>query len=92
MKVFKELLVYEGLAAADSGTPRAIVKEVYKIYDFLEAEVWLEMLEQRNDLTHIYDGGRAKELAEKVINRYVTEFQKVEKAIKDMYGEVLVKL
>lgn len=84
-KMLKELLVYEGVAAAASGSPRAIVKEAYKIYDFIDAEVWLEMLEQRNDLTHIYDGGRAKELAEKVINRYVTEFQKVEKAIKNLY-------
>ena len=91
-KMLKELLVYEGVAAAASGSPRAIVKEAYKIYDFLDAEIWLEMLEERNDLTHIYDGGRAKELAEKVINRYVPEFQKVEKAVEDRYGDVLMNL
>ena len=30
-KVLKELLIYEGVAAAKSGSPREIIKEAYKL-------------------------------------------------------------
>lgn len=32
------------------------VKEAYRIFDFMEEQVWLHMLKDRNDTSHIYDG------------------------------------
>lgn len=86
-KLLKELARYEGRAIASSGSPRAIVKEAYKMYDFFDEDIWLEMLEQRNDLTHIYDGSKARELAGLVISRYIPEFVKLEKSVSNLYGE-----
>lgn len=91
-KLLKELAKYEGRSVAASGSPRTIVKEAYKIYDFFDEEVWLEMLEQRNDLTHIYDGKKARELAELVMARYIPEFIKMEKYISEIYGEIINEL
>ena len=88
-KLLKELLKYEGHAVASTGSPRAIIKEAYAAYDFIDENIWLEMLGNRNDMTHIYDGGRARELAEIVIRRYIPEFQKMEKAVSDKYRDVL---
>lgn len=88
-KMLKELLKYEGKAVGATGSPRAIIKEAYSIYDFLEEDIWLEMLENRNDLAHIYDGGKARELADIIISKYVPEFMKMENALNDRYGEVL---
>lgn len=88
-KMLKELLKYEGKAVGATGSPRAIIKEAYSIYDFLEEEIWLEMLENRNDLAHIYDGGKARELADIIISKYVPAFQKMENAVNDRYGDVL---
>lgn len=66
-----------------------ITKDVYAAFDFTDENIWLEMLGNRNDMTHIYDGGRARELAEIVIRRYIPEFQKMEKAVSDKYRDVL---
>ena len=91
-KLLKELLKYEGRAIGATGSPRAIIKEAYSIYDFLEADVWLEMLANRNDMAHIYDGGKARKLADVIIERYIPEFQRLENAVRNEYGAVLEKL
>ena len=50
-KVLKELLRYEGKRAAASGSPREILKAAYELYDFIDEDIWLEMLKSRNDMT-----------------------------------------
>lgn len=91
-KLLKELLKYEGRAVGATGSPRAIIKEAYGIYDFLEADIWLEMLANRNDMAHIYDGSKARKLADVIIERYIPEFQRLENAVRTEYGAVLEEL
>ena len=55
-KVLKELLTYEGINAAKTGSPREIIKQAYQYYPCIEEDVWLDMLSQRNNMAHIYDG------------------------------------
>lgn len=55
-KVLKELLSYEGRGVAKSGSPREILKAAYATYDYIDEDIWLEMLRARNDMTHIYNG------------------------------------
>ena len=45
-----------------------------------------------NYLVHIYDGGKARELVDIIISKYVPEFQKMENALSDRYGDVLGKI
>ena len=52
-KALKDLLVYEGVSGAKSGSPRQIIKEAYRLYDFIREDTWLEMLSQRNDMAHL---------------------------------------
>ena len=59
-KVLKELLTYEGIDAAKTGSPREIIKQAYQYYPCIEEDVWLDMLSQRNNMAHIYDGNAAK--------------------------------
>ena len=54
-KVLKELLRYEGANQAATGSPREIIKTAYAYYDFIDESVWLGMLRDRNDTTHIYN-------------------------------------
>lgn len=91
-KLLKELLKYEGSSVSASGSPRAILKEAYKVYDFLDEDIWLEMLGQRNDLTHIYDGEKARKLAVLVIERYIPEFERLKNCIDGIYGDDLSRL
>ena len=91
-KLIKELLKYEGSSVSASSSPRAIIKEAYKMYDFFDEGVWLEMLGQRNDLTHIYDGEKARKLAALVVERYIPEFEKTKRYIDDVYGDTIESL
>ena len=54
-KLLKELMKYEGDRVAATGSPREIIKAAYAYYDWMDEEIWLHMLRDRNDTAHIYD-------------------------------------
>ena len=91
-KVLKELLRYEGKSAAASGSPREILKAAYELYDFIDEDIWLEMLKSRNDMTHIYDGEAAKRLVDSILHRYIPEYIKLRDCILDKYANVLTQI
>lgn len=88
-KMLKGLLAYEGSAAASTGSPRGIIKEAYAVYPFFDGETWLDMLKDRNDMTHIYDGNAAAELVERILKIYIPQFVKLENELKKQYGGIL---
>lgn len=92
-KVLKELLRYEGANQAATGSPREIIKTVYAYFHFMEEDVWLEMLRDRNDATHIYNEEAAQQLVEKILHQYIGVFVSLEQQIRARYGdEVLEQL
>lgn len=91
-KVLKELLRYEGKSIATPGSPREIIKAAYAIYDYLDEEIWLEMLRVRNDMTHIYNGEAAKQMVSLILERYIPAFAVMEEKIRKDYGEILKDL
>ena len=91
-KMLKELLQYDGKAIGVTGSPRSIIKEAYNCYDFMREDIWLEMLKNRNDTTHIYDGESAKNLVNVIITDYIPEFQRVLDELKKIYGEILYNI
>ena len=88
-KVLKELLIYEGVAVAKSGSPREIIKEAYRFYSCMEESVCLDMLAQRNNMAHVYDEAAARELADDIIRRFVPAFQALQESIESRYGKML---
>lgn len=86
-KVLKELLAYEGVKSAASGSPREIIKAAYAYFDFIDENTWLQMLRDRNDTTHMYNEQAAIELVDKIIKDYIPVFIKMQQAVKDRYGE-----
>lgn len=82
-KLLKEMLAYDGSPISASGSPRAIIKTSYKFYDFIEEDIWLDMLHDRNDMTHIYSQTQAIKLAEKILKRYIPAFERMGKAIQE---------
>ncbi len=88
-KVLKELLRYEGKSAANSGSPREILKAAYSVYDFIDEDIWLEMLKSRNDMTHIYDGETAKRLVDMILRKYIPAFEIMRKKIQEKYKDIL---
>ncbi len=84
-KLFKQLLKYEGRVVANTGSPRQIIKEMYAVCEFIDEDIWLGMLNDRNETAHIYDGNAARILALKIIESYVPEFIRVEQRIRERY-------
>lgn len=91
-KVLKELLRYEGSREARSESPREILKAAYSVYDFINEDVWIEMLKSRNDMTHIYDGEAAKRLVNIILQKYIPEFLRMQKGILERYGDILQQI
>ncbi len=85
-KVLKELLAYEGNSISSTGSPRAILKAAHTCFDFIDEEVWLDMLRQRNDTTHIYNEQAAKKLVGNILDLYISTFENVQKGIEETYG------
>lgn len=88
-KVMKALLLYEGDSVGQTGSPRDVIKEAYRYFGFMDEEVWLKMLRERNDTTHIYDGNAAKELVQKILIEYIKEFQRLQEAVEKRYGDII---
>ena len=84
-KVLKELLIYEGIQAAGTGSPREIIKAAYKLYPFMEEKTWLSMLSQRNNLSHVYDGEAARKLMQQIIEEYIPAFERLRDNINNYY-------
>ena len=86
-KVLKELLRYEGATQSATGSPREIIKTAYAYFDFIDEQVWLDMLRKRNDTTHMYNEEAARELVEKILDKYIGTFITMESKIKERYDE-----
>ena len=88
-KLLKDLMKYEGRKEADTGSPREIIKAAYQIYDFMDEEMWIQMLSERNNMAHIYNEAAATELVNKILRNYVSEFRRMEENLKEHYGNLL---
>ncbi|MBD5150560.1 MAG: nucleotidyltransferase [Oscillibacter sp.] len=90
-KVLKELLRYEGRSEANSGSPREILKTAFQVYDFIDEDVWVAMLNDRNSMSHEYDGKAAQRLVQTIIISYIPAFCCVRDNIVKRYPELAVK-
>ncbi len=88
-KLLKRLLAYEGDAITASGSPRDIIKGAFKYYPFIDQEVWLAMLRDRNTITHVYGADEAAELVDKITSTYLPAFCSLEEGLVKKYGELL---
>ena len=82
-KVLKVILEKEGYREAKTGSPRQIFKTAYSAGILSEEEVWLEILEDRNILSHVYDENKAKITVEKIKQKYLPAFQNLKKILEE---------
>lgn len=88
-KLLKRLLAYEGESVSATGSPRDVVKAASAIYDFMDEDAWLSMLRDCNKTMHIYDASEATALLEATLERYLPEFERLQKGLLARYGEML---
>ena len=73
-KVLREILIFHGVSAANSGSPREIIKSGYEFHFINDENTWLDMLKRRNQSIHIYDEEIALELVNLIFDEYIPAF------------------
>lgn len=76
-KLAKATLAHQGV---ESNTPRAAIKEAYKAGLIKDGEGWIDMLEDRNKTSHIYDENEARRIYQKIKENHfelLEQFSKV---------------
>lgn len=86
-KTLREALLLEGVDAAQSGSPRRAIKEAFVLYPFMDGALWIDMLEDRNRITHLYDEAATLELCRRIVERYIDEFTAVENGLRSLYTD-----
>ncbi|MDO4797236.1 MAG: HI0074 family nucleotidyltransferase substrate-binding subunit [Coriobacteriales bacterium] len=91
-KLLKDLLRYEGVASAATGSPREILKASCRYFGFIDEETWLCMLRDRNTIAHVYSGDELRRLIQRVLDTYIPTFQALERAVFEKYGDELERI
>ena len=71
----KYFLENEGIQEAKS--PKSTFREAFKIGIIEDGEVWIDMLNDRNLTSHVYDQEVAFEIYEKIISKYFNQINDI---------------
>lgn len=66
----KAFMLDQHIISDSFNAPRNILKKAYAEYIIDNEEVWVDMLEARNKMTHLYDEKEAAIIAENILLRY----------------------
>lgn len=66
-KTLKDYLNYLGYKVQ---APRDVIKQAFAVEIIEDGEVWLQMLEDTNLTSHIYDESKAQEVVDSIIENY----------------------
>jgi len=69
-KTLKDFLEEGGLNITPV-TPRQVIKEAFKAKMLADGQVWIDMLDHRNSLNHVYDESVFKKAVESIAARYL---------------------
>lgn len=76
-----------GAEAAETGSPREILKLGYKLGFVNDPEVWLEMLKNRNLAAYIHDEDMVDTLILLIRDSFIPAFSRLEKTLQDKLKE-----
>ena len=74
-KTMKDILIeYYAITDFVAGSPREVLKKAFQV-GMITGDVWMQMLEVRNRLTHDYDGDIIKEHCRTIIDVYIGKLE-----------------
>ncbi len=74
-KTMKDILIeYYAITDFVAGSPREVLKKAFQV-GMITGDVWMQMLEVRNRLTHDYDGEIVKEHCRTIIDVYIGKLE-----------------
>lgn len=75
-KTLKDYLIYSGVVL-DQITPRKVIKEAFAAKIIDDGQIWIDMLEQRNLMSHTYDSETFEAVFGSISQRYITALEQV---------------
>lgn len=87
-KLMKELLEEHGRFEERIGSPKAIIKIAYQCGMINDCEGWLELLESRNILAHIYSDEQALYVIRKLKTDYIALFETLKNEIDSRWRDL----
>ena len=75
-KTLREFMKYLGVTL-DNSFPRTIFKKAYVNNLISSEEIWINLLEDRNCTSHIYNENLASEVAERIVKDYVPAMEEL---------------
>lgn len=91
-KLLKDLLRYEGVLEAALGSPRTVLKAAYRYFDFVDERIWLNMLQERNTIAHVYNGEALRRLVATILQEYIPVLCDLERNVAQRYGAELEQI
>ena len=84
-KVMKDIIIQD-YAVVDfpKGSPREVLRKAFD-FQLISSEVWMEMLRNRNELTHDYDGEVIKEICHEIADQYIDLFMDFQNIVNNQY-------
>ena len=77
-KVMKDILIQKyAIVDFPKGSPREVLRKSYEM-GMISDDRWMEMLSNRNDLTHDYDGDLLTEICGQIVTVYIDLFYEFE--------------
>jgi len=73
---WKTTKVYlEQIGIVDRNSPKAVIQEAYLQKLITNEENWILMIKDRNLTSHVYDEDMAEEIADRIADTYIVEFE-----------------
>lgn len=77
-KILKRYLFVEGI---DTKSPKSVIRECFSLQILDKPEIWIEMINRRNETSHSYDESIVDEIIRSIRNDYIHQFNLLEEVI-----------
>lgn len=84
-KVMKDIIIQD-YAVVDfpKGSPREVLRKAFE-FRLIQSDLWMEMLKNRNELTHDYDGEIIKDICHEIAGKYMDLFFDFQNVVEKRY-------
>ena len=89
-KIMKDYLEYNGFIDGLS-SPRNIIQLAFQNKIIKNGDIWIQMMLDRNLLSHLYDEEKSREIYNNIKNSYLAQFEQLKQFLEEnIWGELCV--
>lgn len=82
-KTLKDYLEYNGYIDSLS-SPRAIIQLAFQAKIIKNGDIWIQMMLDRNLLSHLYDEEKSREIYNNIKNKYLEQFELLKRYLQEV--------